>query len=402
MDHYNTILLSKRKISDLDPKVAIKIYDVLNIDSEQANNGAVRILDSNEELGLYLLHYLNYIEAVAHVRGTVVQVSHDEEGKIYVNIVCQSFPYIEEFTEDHRDFDGILNEIFDPQMKIYEGKEGTFIRVFKERTSGIWFFSTHKRLDGTKSRWSGPRFSETFYQLWGSEDFDDYLYDDRVYIFLVSQPENRLVSTIQSPTLRLVGEFKEDSFGNCVKLEETFAMKKIHPFVEILQPTTVDTRAELYDYFVKMNPDTHSGAVILSKGKYYRFTPSEYARLRELRGNEPNLRLRYLTLKYDSYDESSFREFIELFKERQELFDSVEEDILKLRKYLADIYRERYIHRKFIRLPQQEHYILETAKNYRNEKLSIIQNITNVLCTSTPKQINGMIKRMNETTSIVI
>lgn len=395
MDHYNTILLSKRKISTLDPKVAIKIYNLLNINSEQAENGAVRILDSNEELGLYLLHYINYIPAVAHIRGTIVQVTHDEDGNVYANIICQTFPYIEEFTEEDKDFDNILEEIFNPQMRIYEGKEGTFIRVFKERMSGIWFFSTHKRIDGVKSRWSGPRFSETFHQLWGDESVDEYLYDDRVYVFLVSQPENRLVSKIPSPALRLVGEFKNDSNGNCVLLEDTFAMKKVHPCVEILQSKTVDTRAELYDYLVTMNHETHSGAVILSNGKYYRFSPSEYTRLRELRGNEPNLRLRYLTLKYDVAD-SSFREFTELFKEQQELFDAIETDVVKLRKYLADIYRERYIYRKFIRLPQQEHYVLETAKKYRNEKLSIIQNIHKVLQTSSAKQINGMIKRMNE------
>jgi hypothetical protein len=410
MDYIQRTLLGKKKIEELGDSIAGEVYRLLNITPEQAENGAVRIVDEKEEDGLYLLHYINPLSDVYHIRGTVIsvgtsciEVTDGIDINPEVKIVCQSFPFIEEFNEADEKFDEIIDDIYSPDVKLYYGYKVTVIRVFKCPMTGQWYFSTHKRIDGTKSRWSGATFAQMFHELWGEEHFDNYLSDDRTYVFLVSHPDNRLVCRITEPELRLIGEFRNDNSGNRLILEDEYSMKKEHPNVKVSGPIqgVADTKAELIDELYRIDTEVHSGMIIENNGVYSRFTPCQYSNLRELRGNEPNLRLRYLILRIDEGDNSMADNFVDLFSERRELFEETEKEVKKLPKHLTKYYVGRYIQRRYIRLPPEEHYIVETARQCFNEKLSIQKNIERMLETSSARQINGMIKRMREGTVVL-
>ena len=128
----------------------------------------------------------------------------------------------------------------------------------------------------------------------------------------------------------------------------------------------------------------------------HKLVPDEYTKARSIRGNEPNLRLRYLQFRCGDGDSDGLTALRNLYLEKAVLFDDVEKDYECLRGYLESKYVYRYQKRNYLLLPREEYYLLETTHRKYNPEITLAQNLQIRLITSNARQLNAMIKHMKE------
>jgi hypothetical protein len=172
------------------------------------NNDCWKIVESDGSV--HLVHYQEGadLETYGFLRGVVV----DTELK---RVVCSSFGYAPYFVADSLsrdaqrrvDENAKVHDLDLSQARFRIGYEGTVLRVFKHR--GKVYFSTHRRLDASRSRWGNTHtFTELYEQLGGptaKELFDENKDSSPfVSVFLVSHPEVLMCSLVPSSTGFLV------------------------------------------------------------------------------------------------------------------------------------------------------------------------------------------------------
>lgn len=395
-------LLSKKKIEDLGIEKSKSIYDLLSINEYLANHYSIRIIDEEPKDNLYLLHYVIPGKEVNHIRGTIIHITPDGECKI----LAQSFPFSDDINVEELSSG---NFSFDETYRVTEVYEGTVIRIYKGPITGEWYFSTHKKIHGRKSKWSGPTFGDIFDSMWMPEEnnFDNYFKSDRCYIFILAHPENKLVCSFE-PNIRLVAihnfdQVFNDGYSSDYKITNNLKLEKTHPHVIIHNDTfsNLTSKDELKE-IVNSIPFSRSTGVFVYKldetrkkfVDYYKLTSSEYLSKRLLRGNEPNLKLRYLEFKIENSDR--LKEFLELFSESTYLFNDVDKEFDRLTIYLKKFYNRRYKNKEYCVFPQEEHILVENTKKNYNKDLTVNQNIEIAMKMCTARQINTLIKHMKD------
>lgn len=400
IDFQTKKLLAKKKIEDLGIEHSKKIYNLLNIDNYLSEKYKIHIIDEDEEDRLFLIHYVYSGEDINHVRGIVLHLTNEGE---YV-IIAEGFPHTEDMIVEEIEENEI---VFDDSTKIAEVFEGTVLRVFKGPVTGKWFLSTHKKLDGRRSRWSGPTFGDMFEELWTidksfQDSADEYLSDKYCYIFLLTHPENKLVCDIV-PKLTLIGRYMKTE-NSLLYESENYSLEKEHPNVHIQKLVNredygIKTKVDLMEFVRNISWKQSTGVFIYKNGgtgfqDYFKLTNNGYMKKRVLRGNEPNLKLRYLEFKVEGHE--YLPEFMELFSDKTQLFDEVEKDLKNVLVYLKRLYNRRYKNREYCIFPQEEHIVIENTRKKYDKKLDIQENIQKTLMNSTPRQINTIIKNMKQ------
>lgn len=380
----NSRLLEKPLISEEFPDKANLIFELLKVNPEEDKN--LRILDQVADENLILVHYIEPNRKNRHIRGIIVDVDQ-------MKVVAKSFPYTEEVPTNQPD--ETLDISLGEKYEVTKAYEGTIIRVFQGEVGKKWYMSTHRKIDGTRSRWSGPTFGEMFDEIWGTpHKWDDYLVSGNCYIFLLSHGANRLVCEVSTPSLYHLQTFTQVERD---MIPTNKALTKIHPNVkqQIRLPlTSIDEivkEAGLLDWrecsgLLVTNYSAKDGDI----SECWKIVPDEYNSRRLIRGNEPNFRLRYLQLKKED-SEKSIRE---LFPEKKDLFDKVEKDLLKLPDFLSEYFVERYYNKRFIYLPRDIHAILKDTSIGFDTSLKVEDNIKRRLEKSDARQINATIRFM--------
>lgn len=393
-DHHSRRFLGKPKIIDLPPGIAEAVLQLLGIDANQSEEAGIRVLDQIPEDDLILVHYYAPIQGVEHIRGLVIDTGAPGGPRV----VCSGFPYTEDITtDDPEEIRAVLQEAgYNSNATVTAAYEGTILRMFQGRVTGKWYLSTHRKIEGRRSRWSGPTFGQMFDEAWGDEEVTGK--SGYMYVFLVSHPENRLVCQIPEPCLRLVSVFAP-SGKDMVELPFDEWVSP-NSRVQIQTPLAIDSSDALLEQYVDLDHMACTGLLVTIPGevvKCYKLIPPEYTRLRGLRGNEPNLRMRYLEFKIDEIDgPGKIQELRELFPEKASLFNEVEKDYGCLVEYLRGLYEYRYKQGNYLRLPREEYYILETTRRNYDPDLTLLENMWETLLTSNARQLNAMIKHMRE------
>jgi len=392
MDLHIRRFSNKPKLVDLDLNLRMKIYELLEITGEDANRGDLRIFDEDKEESLILIHYLNLHPAVYHVRGIVFDISDND----HPFIVASSFAYTEDIIPSSLRKDFQITE----DMYITKTTEGTAMRIFQSK-SGKWHIATHKKLRGANSKWSGPTFGEIFDSVWGTQEdhpFSNYLDPELCHIFLLASPENRLVCRIPSPSMTLVGQFRRCENGR-MKLSSDLTLLSPHENVEFQIQSVYDTEEELILAAENLNWEEYTGFLIVREDggvmTCFKLVPQGYARRRAIRGNEPNLTLRYLQLRCEDGDIKT-TDMIDLFPEHKNLFDDIEKDLRKLPIHLRTLYFRRYRESGYIRMPGEEYHIVGYVYDNFNSKYNVLENIKQKISNSDARQLNAMIKHMNK------
>jgi len=192
----------------------VTISHILGIE----NNDNWQVISSDDNV--HLVHYSQNadLNQYSSLRGVVV----DTEEK---RIVCSSFGYAPSFTVDYVE-EGV-NTVVDEYDKVHNvdltnakfriGYEGTILRVFKHK--GKVYYSTHRRLDASKSTWGNTKtFTEMYSELGGPTE-DELFPEDiesppYVYVFLVSHPDVMMCSHVPTQTGFIVFLGRLDMSGN--------------------------------------------------------------------------------------------------------------------------------------------------------------------------------------------
>ena len=407
LDYQSKKFLEKPKISDL--VCAEKIYSLLNITEEIAEKENIRVIDEVAEDNLILVHYFNpgnnseVPESVRNIRGTVINTRGNDP-----IILAQSFPYTTEIEEKELSEES-LGDIDLDGCTITQAFEGTIIRVFKGPVTGKWYLSTHKRINGENSRWSGPTFGKIFEEMWGSPEehkYEDYFDECACHIFLVSHPENKLACSYVSPKLRLVGKFLSPtgSFPDMISFFGIFItagagdinLSKPHPNVLVQTPVDVKDKNDLFEKVHSSDWKECSGMLVFNRmgGACYKLMNNQYSEKRNIRGNEPNLRMRYLQLLKGEDDTYKLDDLLELFPEKKEYFKEIESNYELIFSHLEKRYINRYRKGDESIIPQEEHFILEKTRRNYSPDLTLQENIKNQVKSSNGRHTNALIRYM--------
>jgi hypothetical protein len=331
---------------------------------------------------LYLYHYHHCTNEndgkLKQIRGIIFDVKNQ--------LVMRGFPFTPEYI--------LRNEAEDVKSKLeatmhlfrfYDSYEGTIIRVFYNANK--WHVSTHKKINAKESRWAGKESFETLFQgaidKCRNDSFSDYdsffnmLCKDRQYMFLLrTTSETRIVSANNSklPPVFHVGTFIDNKLSLDDKIDLPRPIER-----------KFETFADLKEYVQKCNPMYLQGVIAMNPvSGFYKVTSNMYADLYELRGNQPNLILRYLQLSRcgNFSDENKAIEskakldaFVCLYTDKSSTFHEVEKDLMKIAQSIHNVYIRRFVKKTFAVLPPLQYEIL---KKCHGEYLS--KNIPVVTC----------------------
>lgn len=369
MDYYNMHLLGCSKIDVLPNKD--KILELIGLNEENSEN--IRIID--QYANFVLLHYVLLNDSTKHIKGIIIDTVKEK-------IICRSFCQTQDVefqSQEVKDFlekgDVIATNAF----------EGTIIRVFWNEYDNLWFISTHRRINGRNSRWAGRAFGVIFDEIFG---YDYSMLDKSMtYVFLMSCEDNKIVCRVDKNVIRLVDAYKND--------ERIYPLPTIgHP--SILYPMYLDIKTfeDLCKNISSLDWRTTTGIFLLDKqnNNTLKVNSPKYMFYRDIRGNEPSLRFRYLQLRNFPTEKQIL---IDLFPIESDIFRKTEEEIFHLVYILTQLYIDRYISKHFNFLDQKIHLFLVFVRNNFDINLKVSDNISKHISEiQNTSELNELLKKI--------
>ena len=343
----------------------------------------ISIMDKDENENLQIINYHHCDnespDELKRTRGCVQEIT---TGKI----LFETFPYTEEYAT--ADVEMINEKLADKDggWDIFYSIEGALIRVFWHNNR--WFISTNKKLNAFKSRWSSRKsFGEMFHEglSGGSEDEDvlikslDGLAKDKIHIFLVRyNNENRIVCNAEKDPrnqLVFVGSWDDEK----KILDRTVELPPILCATRTIKIEKDMTQEELLEFVDTMDVTRYQGVILFHKKKNIQFKiySSGYASLYKARGNNPNIRFRYLEIRKDMELRQMFMKLYPLY---QDMFLEYEHVLYEIAKMVRYYYIQRYIKNKYVTLPKEEYILMKKCHDwYLTNREENKINVTKVL-----------------------
>jgi hypothetical protein len=307
-------------------------------------------------------------------------------------VVCKSFAFTPELREDHPDLPGLLEPFLTRQSKVFQSLEGTLLRVwFREVSShpngGEWFLSTHRKLDAFFSRWGsdntyGEHFVCTLLRaakihpaLQDISTFEGYanlLKKHKVYVLLLrTSKENRVVcNTEPYTTLYTVGAFdRQRNFAFEYPSEVPEAVFPSIPEINITPWSVEGVRSTVQS----VQPFEYQGVIFIDDaGNTLKVLNNSYEEMVQLRGNVPNVLLRYIQLRNGSDAEQAVR-YQELYKDFSNDFVTFERVIREISHNIHKKYIIRFVHHKLAVVPPEQYQLIrELHQQYIENKKKIV------------------------------
>ncbi len=326
-------------------------------------------------------------------------------------ILCPSLGYTYEYHIDTKEESIETFKNFE-QWKWFYATEGTMVRVF--HYEGRWHLATHKKLSAFDSRWScslsfGELFTKSlksiFYFIQEDNIYEWFLSQletEKIYYFLVrSNQQNRIIchtsNISEKESLIYIGFRNRHNLKFSLSMDDTNSI-----FKEILNPLCVNRELrsidELYD-FVENNidPFQYQGLVGFcndnSDYQLIKVINSRYRELVQIRGNNHNLRLRYLEIRNDP---SKVEKLFMLYPRHVASFEDFERLLGLICKKIAKTYIERYVQSKYVTLPKEEYIILRKCNEWcikNNETVISHKKVLLIMNQESPINLFKMIQR---------
>jgi len=360
----------------------------------------VNVMDQEDNLQI-----LNYTECrndspeeLKKVRGRVQEISTGR-------ILFETFPYTEEYGLDtHRE--ELVGKVGDlAQWDVFYSLEGTLLRVFwyGER----WYISTNKKLNAFKSRWSSRKsFGELFRDgLVGMMENENaleklmgVLNQKVVYLFLVrSNAENRVVCQVEKNKkehIVFVGGWNEEKKS----LDREWKHEDICPMLgsSRVPESFLTSQEALFQGIADMDMKKFQGAILFHKteNRQMKILSETYHQLLEIRGNNPNLRFRYLEVRLQ---EDKKKVLYDLYPMYQDLFLDYENILYNIAKLVRYYYIQRYIKNKYVTLPKEEYVLMKKCHDWyllnREENKVTVGKVLDLLNEELPLSLYKMIRR---------
>lgn len=373
----NTTFVDKVEISNIQPYESNRDY----FPPEYANELKLQCIDSKNEMRLF--HYSectdNDTDLVKNCRGNIYYQD---------KLIAKSFNYVPNYLQQEVIENGVLHSENWENYVFYPSYEGTLVRVFY--FDNKWNFSTHKRIDAFKSKWSskityGETFRKCICNLGGYhpdewEQFFNILDTSKLYCFLLlSTPDNRIVSTGKDYEMLHVGTFYGDNFeldlDDIINVNNDMVLNK----PEKLHFTTQE---EVYNYVQNQDVFKQQGIIVFNKknNNQFKMTSDEYQRMCDIRGNVPSIKFRYLQLRQEP---ENVKELSLLYPEFVKWFTLYETILLEICTDILNAYYVRFIYNQYIKIPPYEYSIMMLCRDWLSKNnvttmnCEIVKNIVN-------------------------
>lgn len=328
------------------------------------------------------------------------------------NVVVTSFGYTDEFTE--ADLDDITQRVGESlgDWVFHQSVEGTLLRMFFYNDQ--WYLSTHKKLNAFKSRWScrqtfGELFvnglEEIFQRKSAFEWLQEQLPRENVYFFLVrANQQNRIVCHThhlkKNEGIVFLGHYAENHefvFYEKGRTDDSLAVLRVMES-PLTIPNGFSTVQEIVDTVKGIDPFLFQGVIAFRKGGFesFKVLNSEYVRYYNVRGNNPNLRFRYLEVRTQP---DQLKLLYVLYPKYTILFDEYEGTLYEIAKVIYQFYVNRYIKNQYITLPREEYLLLKKCHQWyladRKNNRIFTQKVLEILASEPPLHLYKMIRRFH-------
>lgn len=324
------------------------IISSLKISPDEEN---VRIFDEHPN-GLQLVHYLpseNFSET-DKIRGYIYEISEDN-----VKLVAKSFPRTLEYVYNSQSQASVqdLKQIIENFNPSYASiaHEGTIMRIFWSVNCQQWFYSTHRKIDGTRSRWSGESFGRIFKRILPNFE-ENNLNKDYCYVILIEDDGTNLVcKSNESCVYHLITY--DMTTGDIVKPLTTIGNlpeRELHK-----NDISIET---LFKMIEDCDPRKQCGIVLRNdNGEYIKILNKNYYLMRCLRGNEPNTNIRYLQVSVLGLK----NELRSILHKDIKKFDELEGWLPKIPEYLGHLWYFRQYKGNFLKIDMKCYETMRSA-----------------------------------------
>jgi hypothetical protein len=362
----------------------------------------VNIMDQEENLKI-----LNYVEChnasseeLKKMRGVVQDV---DTGMT----LFETFPYTDEYDaeEDREKIVEMLGDNFLDEWDAFYAVEGALLRVFWHQTR--WYVTTNKKLNAFKSRWSsrksfGEMFADGLVALSPQnaenvlEKMLDSMDKEYVYFFLVGyNHENRIVCQVGSPVI-FIGRWNQDK----VLDREWKHTPALPGSVAVVSKTTEELIKEAAAVDIKV----YQGVILFHKteNRQIKIHSPDYRKFSQIRGNNPNIRFRYLEVRNDPEKKKVLTDLYPIY---QDMFLEYENILYQIAKLVRYYYIQRYIKNKYVTLPKEEYILMKKCHDWylsdREENKINVTKVFDILTKEDTLALYKMIRRyqMNQYSS---
>jgi hypothetical protein len=235
--------------------------------------------------------------------------------------------------------------------------EGTLIRVFMHK--GKPFISTNKRINAGESTWATRKSFLHYFQDVVGQDYQAS--PDYSLLFLLPTRDGNKVGSLNDPSepvVFLVGAYYSAERGIVTKdeLQEWVDSTQLAlpDSVRLPESHRVTSYEDLLDSVERMTSDTTANPFGVScpgfMYKHMRFVSQLYAERVRIRGNTPNLKLRYYELRAEG-DREDLEAFMELYPHFER--ENVEKEIQAVIEFIHRGYKARFVEKQYIVLPKR-------------------------------------------------
>jgi len=326
------------------------------------------------------------------------------------NIICPSLGYIREYNIDTIEEGKVIVPI---EWKWSHAVEGTILRLYFFNNE--WYLSTHKKISAFQSRWSckfsfGELFIHTLEEIFPEKEnvyewFLSELSKEKIYYFLLrSNFQNRIICHTSSlePKDKIIYIGFRDNIDKILNIEDRNGIFHSLSFIK-----NIDNNFNSFNDILKyveevVDPFQYQGILGYNykTHKFIKVINSKYKELVKVRGNNHNLRFRYLEIRNDKV---MLEKLYMLYPKFSSVFDEYERLIHKISKKIYRVYIDRYIHNKYITLPKEEYIILRKCNEWflKNKECRISpKDVLDILNKETCYYLYKMIQRIKNEENI--
>lgn len=243
-------------------------------------------------------------------------------------------------------------------------EDGTVIRLYNYNDT--WYTATTRCIDARKSYWSSDKtFNDMFWEIFNSSNYTvDNLDKTHTYLFILIHKENRIVVNHKYNNLIYIGrinnETKQEDFTNyfynedprrCIRRTKNIDVSSVinYPLDDYYLP---DKRGVIIKFFDASN----------NSWKLYQYDFNHYTQIKEVRGNVPLIRMRYLEL-LDHPDKLQILETN--YPEYKMTFSMIKHCMNKLYKEVHNLYYQSHI--KHNVTVEESHKLYRTLKQLHGQ-----------------------------------
>jgi hypothetical protein len=246
--------------------------------------------------------------------------------------------------------------------------------------NGKWNTCTNKKIDATKSIWHGPNFGVLSQECFSKIDLSK-LNTNYCYTFVIQNSKCLNFSKYDISDCVLVScrDLNVDS-ENYLKEVKADTNEINFNYPKKIEQCSLDLISE------NLEQKNVSGYIIKTDDKLYRFESDMFKRAFSIKGNQRNMKVRYLEIRNDDKLKD---EFILFYPELIEMINETEYNIKYVSQQIFQQYLNKFIQKIDVQiLPRFKKIIYELHKDYiETKQITTFQKVYNKVSTSDLKRI---------------